>query len=50
MTTAQTDAPSNLQAVNRECHKRITMAEQGKILRPKIIIGIDGYPIGVKTS
>ncbi len=50
MTKAQTDEPSNLQAVNRMCHKRITLAEQGKTLKPQIIIGIDGYPIGQKTA
>lgn len=39
------DDPANLAAINRDCHKRETMAEQGRqaILRPTI--GIDGYPV-----
>ena len=37
-----TDDPANLQAINKECHKRKTQQEQGKLLRPAI--GLDGYP------
>ena|SRR3989304_2858843 len=40
-----TDHPDNLQAINTECHKRITAAEQGRTLKPKQVIGADGYPI-----
>jgi 5-methylcytosine-specific restriction protein A len=44
-TQAQMDHPSNLAAINSECHKRETLAEQGKTLRPKVTIGADGYPV-----
>lgn len=44
-TAQETDNPLNLQCVNTECHKRITAAEQGRMLKPKIKIGLDGYPI-----
>ena len=37
-----TDDPDNLQAINKDCHKRKTQEEQGKRLRQAI--GIDGYP------
>jgi 5-methylcytosine-specific restriction enzyme A len=49
-TQQQTDNPSNLQAVNSECHKRITLAEQGKTLKPRINIGLDGYPTYLKAG
>lgn len=44
-TKAQTDDPSNLSAINRDCHKRETAKEQGRqlVFRPRI--GIDGYPV-----
>lgn len=41
------DRPENLHAVNSECHKRITAEQQGKSLKTKRIIGLDGYPIGI---
>lgn len=47
-TAQEVDNPSNLQAVNAQCHKRITLAEQGKVLKPKVKFGIDGYPIGIE--
>ena len=34
--------PSNLQAINRDCHKRKTQIEQGR--KPKPTIGLDGWP------
>lgn len=40
-----TDELSNLRAINKECHKKKTAAEQGKTLKPIIHIGLDGYPI-----
>ena len=40
-----TDADSNLQSINRDCHKRKTIEEQGGIVRPVVRIGLDGYPI-----
>lgn len=43
-TQAQTDDLSNLAAINSECHKRETAAEQGRTLKPKVTISIDGWP------
>lgn len=40
-----TDDDSNLQAINNECHKRETAADQGKQLKPKAAIGLDGWPV-----
>jgi len=40
-----TDDMSNLQAINKECHKKKTAREQGRTLKPKQTIGIDGFPI-----
>ena len=40
---AGVDDPSNLQAINRDCHKRKTLLEQGK--SPRQQIGLDGWPI-----
>lgn len=40
-----TDDLSNLQAINKECHKRETAADQGRTLKPKVTIGVDGWPI-----
>jgi 5-methylcytosine-specific restriction protein A len=44
-TNEQIDAESNLQAINSECHKRKTQEEQGKTYRPKVTIGVDGWPV-----
>ena len=44
-TDEQIDDPSNLQSINEDCHKRKTEQEQGKVHRPKVRIGADGYPI-----
>lgn len=41
----QMDAHSNLLSINTECHKRETKAEQGYKLKPKIAIGLDGFPL-----
>lgn len=41
-----TDDPSNLRAVNAECHKRITAEQAGRQYRGKTAIGVDGWPIG----
>ncbi len=43
-----TDDPSNLQALNEECHKRKTTIENGGIPKPKVMIGLDGFPIGTR--
>jgi 5-methylcytosine-specific restriction protein A len=42
---ARTEHPNNLQAINTHCHARKTQEEQGKTLRPKVRIGLDGYRI-----
>ena len=41
-TQQQIDAPSNLGAINKDCHKRKTDAENGR--RPKRTVGPDGWP------
>lgn len=38
-----TDAMSNLQAINKQCHVRKTAEDEHK--RMSVRIGIDGYPI-----
>jgi 5-methylcytosine-specific restriction protein A len=43
-TRRQMDDMDNLQSVNSECHKRITAAEQGRTIKPKVEIGLDGFP------
>lgn len=44
-TQEQTDHPSNLAAINKDCHKRETAAEQGRELKVRPTIGLDGFPI-----
>ena len=39
----QIHAPDNLQAINRDCHKRKTTEENGG--KPKSKIGLDGFPV-----
>lgn len=39
-----TDDEQNLRALNRECHKRITLEQQGKTWRTPV--GLDGWPAG----
>ena len=41
-----TDDPDNLQAISKACHKRKTIEEQGGTMKPRVKIGIDGFPIG----
>lgn len=38
-----TDDPSNLQAINRECHKVKTLEDNGA--KPAQQIGVDGWPV-----
>jgi 5-methylcytosine-specific restriction enzyme A len=38
-----TDDPSNLQAINRDCHKLKTQVDNG--VTPKPRIGLDGWPV-----
>lgn len=44
-TDAQIDSDENLQAINTDCHKAKTAAEQGRTLKPKVTIGLDGWPV-----
>jgi 5-methylcytosine-specific restriction protein A len=44
-TEAQIDDPSNLEAINTDCHKRVTKEQQGYTLRPKVTTGADGWPV-----
>lgn len=39
------DSPDNLRAVSAECHRRITLEQQGKKPKPRVEIGVDGYPL-----
>lgn len=43
-TDAQIDHPSNLGAINHDCHVRKTNEEMGRRTRQRI--GLDGYPVG----
>lgn len=38
-----TDDEANLRAVNKDCHQRITIEQQGK--RVKRGVGVDGWPL-----
>lgn len=38
-----TDDPSNLRAVSKDCHRRISMEQRG--FTPQRRIGLDGYPV-----
>jgi 5-methylcytosine-specific restriction endonuclease McrA len=40
-----TDDMSNLIAINSDCHKRETAKQQGRTIKPKVKIGVDGWPI-----
>jgi 5-methylcytosine-specific restriction protein A len=40
-----TDDMSNLRAVSHDCHVRITAEQQGRTLKPKVRIGVDGWPL-----
>lgn len=39
------ECDDNLQTINADCHKLKTAKEQGRSLKPKQTIGIDGFPI-----
>lgn len=39
------ECDDNLQTICREAHKEKTAQEQGRTLKPKQTIGIDGFPI-----
>lgn len=42
-TEAQIDADSNLQSINRECHRRKTIEDEGRTIPRRI--GADGFPL-----
>jgi 5-methylcytosine-specific restriction protein A len=44
-TKRQIDDPSNLQAINTECHKRKTIEENGRTYRERARVGLDGWPL-----
>lgn len=44
-TPERTEHPDNLQAINHDCHKRKTTEENGGIPKPKVRIGLDGFPV-----
>lgn len=39
------DAPGNLQSLCKPCHDAKTQEDQGKLLRPRVTIGADGWPV-----
>jgi 5-methylcytosine-specific restriction protein A len=41
----QTEADSNLGAINAACHRRKSTEEQGGTFKPKQRVGLDGWPI-----
>lgn len=43
-TTERMDDPSNLVAINAECHKRKTVEDDGKEYAGRVPIGLDGWP------
>lgn len=40
-----TDDPDNLRAICDPCHKAKTAEDQGKTLRQRVSIGMDGWPL-----
>lgn len=44
-SNAQMDSMSNLQAINRDCHKIKTTEEQGGTAKALRKIGLDGFPL-----
>ncbi len=42
---ARIEHPNNLQAINSDCHAIKTQEEQGKTVKPKRHIGLDGFPV-----
>jgi 5-methylcytosine-specific restriction protein A len=43
-SVARIESDDNLQTICSEAHKIKTAAEQGRMLRPKQTIGLDGFP------
>jgi 5-methylcytosine-specific restriction protein A len=44
-THAKTEHPDNLQCICTDCHKRKTAEEKGGTYRPRVQIGLDGWPV-----
>ncbi|KAK1548207.1 hypothetical protein Q3G72_022282 [Acer saccharum] len=44
-TQARIDGLANLQYLCRPCHEEKTSKENGRAYRPKVQIGLDGWPI-----
>lgn len=42
---ARIEDMSNLQAINSVCHAHKTLEEQGKPVKPRVRIGLDGFPV-----
>lgn len=42
----QIDDPKNLQTICHPCHLAKTARETGRTYRPKVQIGLDGWPVG----
>jgi 5-methylcytosine-specific restriction enzyme A len=40
-----TDDPRNLQSINRDCHKRKTLEDEGRQPHERVRIGADGWPV-----
>lgn len=42
-TKGNPNDPSNLRAVNRDCHKKLTALQKGQ--RPAVRVGLDGFQV-----
>lgn len=42
---SKTDHPDNLQCICTPCHDEKTAKENGQAYRPKVRIGLDGWPV-----
>lgn len=42
---AQVDADTNLELLCTPCHKAKTARDNGKVYRPKVAYGVDGWPV-----
>lgn len=47
-SNARIESLDNLQAINKDCHQRKTLEEEGKTLKPRVRIGLDGFPVARK--